>query len=341
MALPTAQLGQLGTMSMPYSIPTYEKGPSIWEKALASFLVSAAGQAAEKGTENLMSRDYASEFGEDPAKGFGRLMGPKVGEREAVRRRAEEEGMMMKNFELDSQRVREQAARDDQSRRDMRQFSHAGDLQDQQDTSALQRVYAGNQGDMARNDQAAESARELTILKSILEGEDPGNQAQTRYHNAMATKATGDAEWSGLIADKLRRELAGASAPTGQTSPVNPAVEAFRNRGAGVETTPSQQNYGMPPEQSFVSTTEDIARMLSEGRSPEEIIGIVTRQQKTNDVAQSRPLPGDATIPMRNIYAAPEQPQVDPQLAELIQLLGLSPNKRLYSGEAQLGIYSR
>jgi len=338
MALPTAQLGQLGTMSMPYSIPTYEKGPSIWEKALASFLVSAAGQAAEKGTENLMSRDYASEFGEDPAKGFGRLMGPKVGEREAVRRRAEEESMAMKNFELDSQRVREQAARDDQSRRDTMQFSHAGDLQDQQDTSALQRVYAGNQGDMARNDQAAESARELTILRSILDGEDPGNQAQSRYHNAMAGKAESEAEFTRSI---LNRGQGGASAPTGQTSPVNPAVEAFRNRGAGAETTQSQQNYGMPPKQSFVSTAEDVARMLSEGRSPEEIIGIVTRQQNTNDVAQSRPLPGDATILMRNIYAAPEQPQVDPQLAELIQLLDLSPNKRLYSGEAQLGIYSR
>jgi hypothetical protein len=339
MALPTAQLGALGQMSMPYSIPTVEKGPSIWEKALASFLVSAAGQAAERGTENLMSRDYASEFGEDPAKGFGRLMGPKVGEREATRRRAEEEGTAMKNFELDSQRVREQAARDDQSSRDMRQFSNQMDLEDRQHGNQLQNTYAVQQGQDRRALAGDDAARELAILKSVLEGSDPTNVAQGEYYRSMAGKNNAEADFTKSILD---RRQGGGGAAGGQptlSGPVNPAVAAFKNRAPAPAAPPS---YGFPPEQSFVSTPEDVARMLAEGRSPEEIMLAVSRQQATNDAAQALPLPNtETTQPMRNIYQSQPEPQIDPVLAGLLQELGMAQKPGLYQGQPQLGIYSR
>lgn len=88
MALPTAPLGQLPSMNMPYAIPTHDRGSSIWEKALAAFLVNAAGGVAQQVVENAMARDFAPEFGEEKAGGLSKLIsGPKVGKADASQRR--------------------------------------------------------------------------------------------------------------------------------------------------------------------------------------------------------------------------------------------------------------
>lgn len=74
MALPTAPLGQLPTMNMPYSIPTYEvrRGRDAVLQALLVNLASGIGQQA---VDNAMSRDFATE----PAGFFEKIVsGPKM-----------------------------------------------------------------------------------------------------------------------------------------------------------------------------------------------------------------------------------------------------------------------
>lgn len=82
MALPTAQLGGMASLSVPSYIPTVQvqKEPKAWEKLLLSVLANAAGSAVGQGVENVMSRDYADPaMGEDPARGLDKLVrGPKV-----------------------------------------------------------------------------------------------------------------------------------------------------------------------------------------------------------------------------------------------------------------------
>lgn len=79
MALPTAPLGQLPNLNMPYAIPTYEvrRGRDQVLTALAASIASALGQQA---VENAMSRDYAETAGVGENAGFwGKLVqGPKM-----------------------------------------------------------------------------------------------------------------------------------------------------------------------------------------------------------------------------------------------------------------------
>ena len=82
MALPTAQLGSLPNMSMPYSIPTYAKS-SASQEAIASFLAGLAGSVGSNLGQNVMSRDYA----ETPAGFFSKLVsGPKENRQQYAQR---------------------------------------------------------------------------------------------------------------------------------------------------------------------------------------------------------------------------------------------------------------
>lgn len=110
MPLPSAPLGQLPNMNMPFSIPTYEKGPSIWERALASFLVNAAGEAATAGVKNTFEGEHAQDFGEQ-GNGFSKLWkGAKVNDAEAKQRNEQKfqhaEGSLTRQsgFDLESKR---------------------------------------------------------------------------------------------------------------------------------------------------------------------------------------------------------------------------------------------
>lgn len=69
MALPTAPLGQLANLNMPYSIPRYEvrRGRDQVLTALAATVAQALGQ---KVIENAMSRDYAETAGVGENAGF-------------------------------------------------------------------------------------------------------------------------------------------------------------------------------------------------------------------------------------------------------------------------------
>lgn len=63
MALPTAQLGQMPNMQMPFNIPvqTYTKEPKAWEKILLGIVGNVAAAGLEKGISNVMQPDYAPQ----------------------------------------------------------------------------------------------------------------------------------------------------------------------------------------------------------------------------------------------------------------------------------------
>jgi len=89
MSLQTAPLGQLSGLNLPYSIPTYQKPPSILQQALAAALTNVASSAGKNVAENLTSRDYATEADGGKATGFDRLLhGVKVNESMAKQRSA-------------------------------------------------------------------------------------------------------------------------------------------------------------------------------------------------------------------------------------------------------------
>ncbi len=89
MALPSAPLGSMPNINAPSYIPhqVYEKRRNPWETALIQILGQAVSGAAMKGVDNVMSRDFAENFGETKAGGLDKLVsGPKVTAQEAGRR---------------------------------------------------------------------------------------------------------------------------------------------------------------------------------------------------------------------------------------------------------------
>lgn len=82
MALPTAQLGQMPTLQMPFYIPVtpYEKHPKAWQQALISIMAQTGANALGKGVENYMQPDYAPQ----PATGMDKFLhGPMISQQRA------------------------------------------------------------------------------------------------------------------------------------------------------------------------------------------------------------------------------------------------------------------
>lgn len=306
MALPAAPMGQLGNMSMPYSIPTYEKGPGVLEKALAAFLVNAAGNVASQGAQNVMSRDYAKDFGEDPAKGFGRLLGPKVGAEDAAMRRKQAYGT--------SEREAGQTFIADQA--DLDRLNRQGEV----DAKAANDRLARDDAMTADMDMQA-----LRDLNAMIRGDRDIAAMNTRNDaDNAAAAARQEAEWTArrnmpseqmnqVIIDRMRGQgqgggQAGAGAPN-----VNPNVAAFAQGDGTAQPPPSPNGYDLPQEPDFVIGREDIARLLSEGRTPEEIMQIVQRQQAVSQRAQAMPMSSQSAPPL-----------VNPEVEALMRILGLS-----------------
>ena len=85
MALPSAQLGSMPSLGPLAPVPTQviEKRVPLWQQLLSQIALQTAGAAATQGVGNVMERDYATEFGKTPAKGFDRLRGATVDARQA------------------------------------------------------------------------------------------------------------------------------------------------------------------------------------------------------------------------------------------------------------------
>lgn len=82
MGLPTAQLGQMPNMQMPYNIPVqlYTKEPKAWEKLLMNIAGNVASAGITKGVENYMQPDFAPT----PATGMDKFLhGPTISQSRA------------------------------------------------------------------------------------------------------------------------------------------------------------------------------------------------------------------------------------------------------------------
>lgn len=308
MALPTAQLGSLGNMSMPYSIPTYEKGPGVLEKAIASFLVNAASGVAQRGAENVMSRDYAKEFGEDPAKGFGRLLGPKVGERDAQLRRQNtfntNESQKDRDFRSSENVLNgmQQAGRDQVAAEERR------GLQESEIDARTQSEGVRMMNELLQSSQNNDARMALEMEQNL------GREAQIASEY-KARAGLPSEQMSQLVLDRMRKQMGGGGGASGQTpdgaAAVNPNIAKFAQGGAATGASAAPAG----PQGDFVSNQDDVAKLLAQGYTPEDIMRILTRQQDTNDAAQKLPLP--------DINAQSTQPQLDPELLKTLQGLGL------------------
>lgn len=306
MALPTAQLGQLGTMSMPYSIPTYEKGPNIWEKALSALLVNTASGVAQQGTQNLMSHENAGEFGQQPASTWQRLIGgPTVSDQAATQRR----GQAFTGREAAKQRVFEgdqtQLGLDARAAQSDADAQNAMLRQDTQIQGGLDEATLRDMNSLLRGDRSDVAAGQRNAADNAARMREIDLQNKGRA-------ALPSEQINQVIIDRLRGQT-GLGGGSTSAAGVNPNVAKFAQQGTGQSMQARPQSYDMPAAPNYVSGPNDVAKMLSSGITPEQIMLAVSRQQATNDAAQKMPLPSDSAAPT----------QVDPRIASLLKELGL------------------
>lgn len=225
MALPTAPLGQLPNMSMPYSIPTYDKGPSIWEKALASFLVNAAGGAAQQGVDNVMSRDYAGEFGETKAGGLSKLInGPQVRADDAKIRR--QQAFTREENELAREATAGQNEADAANAllRLDRQAQTGSEMQALQDMNAdLRTSREITAADTRTSTQSADRSA-LARLEAELYGKRPDVLSGVARDNAAADEARARTEFQRQIMGSIKLGTAGNKSATTPIDQVEAAI---------------------------------------------------------------------------------------------------------------------
>ena len=307
MALPTAQLGQLGTMSMPYSIPTYEVGPSIWEKALGALLVNTATGAAQHGMDNVFAHDNAKEFGQAPASTWQRLLhGPTIDDRTATQRREQTfnagESEKQRKFtasEADFNRLFE-GTRDDAAAR------NAQILQDTRNRDELDRQTLADLNAQLRGDRA-----------------EAGANARNEADNA-ARLAQIDAEYkargglpseqiNNVIVERLRNQLGlggqtrvNNSIEPGKASVSSAAADYLSNVVGGGTGSPSVSaatpDYGFPGKPDYYSSASDLAGL------PPEIRDLVMQRQQA---VRSR-VEGPDTSLFPEVAAARERIRTDP-----------------------------
>lgn len=196
MALPTAQLGSMASLNVPSYLPTQvvRKEPKLWQTALAQLLTQAAGTAVSKGVDNVMSRDYAEQFGETPASTGSRLFqGPQVGAREAEQRRSIAAGK-----ESDLRNIIAQGNRERLSQTEATNRATVGV---ENDISREQMAYDRLMAEMAIREKemgmkdrlGAAEIRKANLLEQIrAERERPGREAETAERVARTEKIRGE-----------------------------------------------------------------------------------------------------------------------------------------------------
>lgn len=320
MSLQSAPLGQLPSMSMPYSIPRYEKGPSLWEKALGALLVNAAGTVADKATTNVMSSDNAAEFGQTPRTGFGRLLDPVVGDKEAAQLREQRfqsgESKLGREFQTgqhqlsneETQAAAEVAARNAQ-------------------LLEGQRLQGGLDEQMIRDLNARErTAQELSgnaqnlRLKQELENQSPETQARTGLYKSQGGHYDSQAAFERHMLDMLSRsgkQSGIASGGPALSDADRIAIEQLR-AGNGAPSVVNPFTGSGADASTYTSGLSDVQALLAQGVPVEQIPAIVQRQQAVNTRAQA--MPAGSTTPM-----------ADPRRQVLLRQLGMVSDPSVYS----------
>lgn len=292
---------------MPYSIPRYEKGPSLWEKALGALLVSAGSAAAQKGTENLMSRDYATAEDGGPATGFSRLLGPKVGERQNEMRQGQQfaahESELGRQFQTGQHSLSNEealaaaqlAAQNAQTLENNR-AGHESMLQTARESSAQDRLTQELAGGQA-----------LARLHASLTDNSPETLAHVGLLKSQGSHYDSQSGFTRHLLDMMdhpeKYKQGGAGAAAGGATMTDADRAAMRAMKGG------QAPYAAGTD--FVSGPTDIQSYLQQGLSPTDIASGVARQRATDTRAQGMPLVDPAAT-------------IDPRLQQLLQTLGMN-----------------
>jgi hypothetical protein len=286
MALPTAQLGGFSHINVPAYIPISQvrREPKLWETALAQMLTQAAGQVVGQGVQNAMSRDYASDFGEQPASFMGRMMqGPRIGEREANQRRG-----------IEAERAS-----------NLQKIIAEGNIERMRQTEATNRATVGVENDIAKeqmaydrlmaqlDDQskdrelkdrlAAADVRKMSILDEIrARREKPARDAETEWRKAQTDKTREEIE-------KLRDPLRGLRPPPTEKPTIDPDIVRDRTAQAGNATLAN----ALPSEQT--NLVRRIKEWLGVGMTPEQLREVMLLRQMEEELARSQQTPDEFT----------------------------------------------
>lgn len=320
MSLQTAPLGQLSGLNLPYSIPTYEKPKSILQQALAAALVNVASSAGKSLGDNLTSRDYATEVDGGPAKGFSRLLGPKVDARENSAREnrkystsEREAGQMFTHGENESQRTFTSGENTKRQDFDFSRDKSRNEFDVQRDTNNQEaaRKLAEQRGNhdvlLAKLNDLTAEGRQNAALKA--RNEDPSNLAAARNYNAEAALK----EQQAARAQQMMQEAMGTKRGQVQGQPqVDPSL--LRDRKTQEPQLPSPEFVQQQVDPNAPSSNNpDLAAIEAfMGK------GLVPPTAAQNSTVEDTP------IMMPQVSVPQEQPYVDP--TELLaQLTGASP----------------
>lgn len=245
MALPSAQLGSMSSLSGPSYVPTVVLPPKeekYWKRALASVLTQMAAGAATQGVSNAMQRDYATDVGEKPAGFWDKAVsGPKVSEKEYTRRQTEKKAdeRLLANAQLQlglgdiaaaENRINREAAvqNNDRAASDRRMSWY-------EEMAAKTRANtADNRWDDARQEGA--DAKALKRLEQQIEAERPYRESQIGVNKAQTERYNAETEWNRQL---MQGALGGGKkAAEGSGVPVDERAKAFAERN---NLTPKQQ----------------------------------------------------------------------------------------------------
>lgn len=277
MSLPTAQLGQLPQMNLPYSRQYYQKEPNIWQKALASFLVNAAGSVATKGADNAMSHDYAQEFDKTPASGLSRLLGPTVSANDAQQMRQQQFVGGENTADRQARAGLADAEMANQGLRQDKQIQAGLDERDLADMNAGVRQDRALTAESQRTDKDIEGRRILQQLEETAYNKRPDVQGRAAVDAATARKYGVEADFQKSIMDTLAKSGKGGAQP--QTSTGTPISSAIMNfaQGGGSGSTP-------------VGVDDRITGLLNSGQTSDQIVNTLSpsltpRQQAVQNSA--------------------------------------------------------
>jgi hypothetical protein len=265
---------------VPSYLPTQviQKQPKLWQQALAQLLTQAAGQVVGQGVQNVMSRDYAPEFGLEKAGLVEKLMsGPRANEKTFQMKAQNKAAFEMENLRNTNDRTNREYTAQQQNLRDEGEwqkekalkgagFRHAEGLQKgenelrrlQMELSSTERQIGEEEA--LRRQEAEQIFRRIMALKEQ-QALEPGRTADINKKNAE-TEAIREQQ-------ELSRSLMKQRLAQSQTQ-VNPNIAKDRlgqnisNLAPSVATALQNPNYVRPSGSVGYPTADEV---LSSGQT--------------------------------------------------------------------------
>jgi hypothetical protein len=289
MALPTAQLGQMSNINVPSYVPltVVPKKQSVWEQALASFLVNMAGQAGGQAVQNVMAKDTAAP---DAQAGFFKKLvgGPTqtVAENQAALGRAQQEKLAAKGDQsamarlLEGERganlrtslgLREQANQGELNRGQTMSIEQARIARDREQQVAQIQARMAEIAQQFEGQGGLESLRN-TLSQPLTQSQIVENQARTGLLNSQSNE-------NAMLLERMRR--AGAGQGTTPTTGSTGATDAVRQ--AALQAMQSSGGSPTPSTNPARLTYEEFLAQLGQqmvDQSPQDNIPPTTFLEK-------------------------------------------------------------